>query len=141
MLRELLSKFNETSIAVLPVAGVVFMLHLTIAPMPFGILALFLSGTFLLILGMTLFQLGSEVGMTPIGNQIGSKLVELKNLRIFLITAFLLGFLVTIAEPDLQVLGKQMPEQTMFTLFSIDVSVGQTLIYMVSEISHWYRVL
>ena len=98
MSKELFSKFKETAVAVLPVAGVVFMLHLTIALMPFGVLALFLSGTFLLIVGMTLFQLGSEVGMTPIGNQIGSKLVELKSLKIFLITAFLLGFLVTIAE-------------------------------------------
>ena len=132
MIRELLSKFKETSVAVLPVAGVVFFLHLTIAPMPFGVLALFLSGTFFLIVGMTLFQLGSEVGMTPIAYQIGGKLVELKNLKIFLITAFLLGFLVTIAEPDLQVLGKQMPDQTMFSLFSMDISIGQTLIYMVA---------
>lgn len=132
MKKELFSKFKETALAVLPVAGVVFLLHLTIAPMPFGVLALFLSGTFLLIVGMTLFQLGSDVGMTPMGNQIGSKLVELKNLKIFLITAFLLGFLVTIAEPDLQVLGKQMPEQTLFTLFGMEMSVGQVLIYMVA---------
>ncbi|MBR3935068.1 MAG: DUF1538 domain-containing protein [Oscillospiraceae bacterium] len=132
MKNELLSKFKETSVAVLPVAAIVLLLHFTIAPMPFGVLALFLSGTFLLIVGMTLFQLGSEVGMTSIGNQIGGKLVELKNLKIFLITAFLLGFLVTIAEPDLQVLGKQMPDQTMFSLLGLDVSVGQTLIYMVA---------
>ena len=130
--KELLSKLKETSVAVLPVAGIVLLLHFTIAPMPFGVLALFLSGTLLLIFGMTLFQLGSEVGMTPIGNQIGSKLVELKSLKIFLITAFLLGFLVTIAEPDLQVLGKQMPEQTLFSVFGTDISVGQTLIYMVA---------
>ena len=116
----------------LPVAAIVFLLHLTIAPMSFGVLALFLSGTFLLIVGMTLFQLGSEVGMTPMGNQIGSKLVELRSLKIFVITAFLLGFLVTIAEPDLQVLGKQMPEQTLFSLFGIEMSVGQVLIYMVA---------
>ncbi|MBQ7123636.1 MAG: DUF1538 domain-containing protein [Oscillospiraceae bacterium] len=132
MTKELLSKFKETAVAVLPVAGIVLLLHLTIAPMPLGVLALFLSGTFLLIVGMTLFQLGSEVGMTSIGNQIGGKLVELKNLKIFLITAFLLGFLVTIAEPDLQVLGKQMPDQTMFSLLGMDMSVGQVLIYMVA---------
>ena len=132
MKNELLSKFKETATAVLPVAAIVFLLHLTIAPMSFGVLALFLSGTFLLIVGMTLFQLGSEVGMTPMGNQIGSKLVELRSLKIFVITAFLLGFLVTIAEPDLQVLGKQMPEQTLFSLFGIEMSVGQVLIYMVA---------
>lgn len=116
----------------LPVAGVVLLLHFTVAPMPFGVLSLFFSGTFLLIVGMTVFQLGSEVGMTPIGNQIGSKLVELKNLKIFIITAFLLGFLVTIAEPDLQVLGKQMPEQTLFTLFGLEMTVRRVLIYMVA---------
>lgn len=132
MKKEIFLKFKETALAVLPVAGVVFMLHLTIAPMPSGVPALFLSGTFLLIIGMTLFQLGSEVGMTEMGNQIGSKLVELRSLRIFIITAFLLGFLVTVAEPDLQVLGKQMPEQVLFSLFGIDMTVGQVLIYMVA---------
>ena len=116
----------------LPVAGVVLLLHFIVAPMPFGVLSLFFSGTFLLIVGMTVFQLGSEVGMTPIGNQIGSKLVELKNLKIFIITAFLLGFLVTVAEPDLQVLGKQMPEQTLFTLFGLEMTVRRVLIYMVA---------
>ncbi len=132
LIKEILLKLKETAVAVLPVAGVVFMLHLTIAPMPFGVLALFLSGTFLLIIGMTLFQLGSEAGMTPMGNQIGSKLVELRSLKIFIITAFLLGLLVTIAEPDLQVLGKQMPEDTLFSLLGMDFTVGQVLIYMVA---------
>ncbi len=116
----------------LPVAGVVLLLHFTIAPMPSNILALFLSGTVLLILGMTVFQLGSEVGMTPMGNQIGSKLVEMKNILFFAVTAFVLGLFVTIAEPDLQVLGGQMPNEVLFTLFGTEMTVGQVLIYAVA---------
>lgn len=111
MLRELISKFKETSIAVLPVAGIVLMLHFTIAPMPFGVLALFLSGTFLLILGMTLFQLGSEVGMTSIGNQIGSKLVELKNLKIFLITLSFSVSLLPLLNPTFRFLENRCPNR------------------------------
>lgn len=73
MKRELLSKFKETAAAVLPICGVVLLLHFTIAPMPSGVLALFISGAVFLIIGMTLFQLGSDIGMTPMGNQIGGK--------------------------------------------------------------------
>lgn len=132
MKRELLSKFKETSVAVLPVAAVILLLHFTVAPMPSGILALFLSSTVFLIIGMALFQLGSDMGMTPMGNQIGGKLVEKRNMTLFLMTALLLGILVTVAEPDLQVLGKQMPNVTLFSAFGIDFTVGTVLIYAVA---------
>jgi len=95
-------------------------------------LALFISSAVFLIIGMTLFQLGSEIGMTTMGNQIGSKLVEMKSLKLFIVTAFVLGVLVTIAEPDLQVLGKQMPNSTLFSLLGNDLSVGTVLIYAVA---------
>lgn len=132
MKQEIFSKLKETSVAVLPIAGILLLLHFTIAPMPSGILALFLSGTVLLIIGMTLFQLGSDLGMTPMGNQIGSKLVEKRSLSLFIFTAFLLGFLVTVAEPDLHVLSNQMPALTFFTLLGFDFSVGTVLIYAVA---------
>lgn len=132
MKREIAEKFKETATAVLPVAGVILLLHFTIAPMPVGILALFLSSTVFLIIGMTLFSLGADIGMTPMGNQIGNKLVEMKNLVFFTLTALVLGILITIAEPDLQVLGNQMPDVTMFTLFGTDISVGTALIYAVA---------
>ncbi len=132
MKRELLSKLKETATAVLPICGVVLLLNFTIAPMPSGILALFVSSAVFLIIGMTLFQLGSDIGMTTMGNQIGSKLVEMKNLKLFILTALVLGVLVTIAEPDLQVLGKQMPNSVLFTLFGKDLTVGTVLIYAVA---------
>ncbi len=130
--RELYEKFKETAVAVLPVAGIILLLNFTIAPMPANILGLFLSGTLFLIIGMTIFQLGSEIGMTPMGNQIGSKLVEMKNIWFFAATAFVLGLFVTIAEPDLQVLGGQMPNEVLFNLFGTEMTVGTVLIYAVA---------
>ena len=132
MKREIADKFKETAAAVLPVAGVILLLHFTVAPMPSGILALFLSSTVFLIIGMAVFTLGADIGMTPMGNQIGNKLVEKKSLALFILTSLILGILITIAEPDLQVLGKQMPDMTMFTLFGAEVSVGTALIYAVA---------
>ena len=132
MKREIAEKFKETATAVLPVAGVILLLHFTIAPMPSGILALFLSSTVFLIIGMAIFTLGADIGMTPMGNQIGNKLVEKKNLLLFILTSLILGILITVAEPDLQVLGKQMPDMTMFTLFGKDFSVGTALICAVA---------
>ena len=132
MKREIADKFKETAAAVLPVAGVILLLHFTVAPMPSGILALFLSSTVFLIIGMAVFTLGADIGMTPMGNQIGNKLVEKKSLALFILTSLILGILITIAEPDLQVLGKQMPDMTMFTIFCAEVSVGTALIYAVA---------
>lgn len=130
--KELKGKLNETLTAVLPVSGIILILHFTIAPMPSGILALFLSSVVFLILGMTLFTLGADSGMTPMGNQMGAALVKLRNLPLFIITALLLGIMITIAEPDLQVLGNQMPKATLFMLGETEVSVGSALIYAVA---------
>ena len=132
MKKELKGKLNETLTAVLPVSGIILILHFTIAPMPSGILALFLSSVVFLILGMTLFTLGADSGMTPMGNQMGAALVKLRNLPLFIITALLLGIMITIAEPDLQVLGNQMPKATLFMLGETEVSVGSALIYAVA---------
>ena len=108
MKREIAEKFKETATAVLPVAGVILLLHFTVAPMPSGILALFLSSTVFLIIGMAIFTLGADIGMTPMGNQIGNKLVEKKSLLLFIVTSLVLGILITVAEPDLQVLARQV---------------------------------
>ncbi len=130
--KELKGKFKETFTAVLPVTGIILLLHFTIAPMPSGILALFLSSSVFLILGMTLFTLGADVGMTPMGNQMGAKLVKLRNLPLFIFTALSLGIMITVAEPDLQVLGNQMPKATLFMLGRLEISVGTALICAVA---------
>lgn len=98
-------KVVESLFSVLPIVIIVFILCLYISPMQPDLLLTFLVGAMMLIIGMGLFSLGAEQSMTPIGNQIGTALTRTKNLPLILAVSFLLGFAITIAEPDLQVLA------------------------------------
>ncbi|WP_089608840.1 DUF1538 domain-containing protein [Dehalobacterium formicoaceticum] len=109
MWENLLDKFKEPAQSILPIAILVFLLHFTITPMPLSTLALFITGTFLLIIGMVLFTMGADMAIMPMGEIIGAKLVRSRKLWLLIITSFILGTLVTLAEPDLQVLAKQVP--------------------------------
>jgi len=106
--RNLLEKLKEALSAVLPISIIVIFLHMTIAPMPIGTIMLFLSGNLFLIIGMAIFSLGVDAAMMPIGELIGSALTKTKRLPIIIISCFILGVAVTGAEPDLQVLTKQV---------------------------------
>ena len=102
-------KLSEAAKSVIPIVAVVLVLSLTIAPIPTDLMLSFLLGTLFLVLGMGLFSLGAEMSMTPIGSKIGTSLTATKNLPLILIVSFALGFAVTIAEPDLQVLAQTVP--------------------------------
>ena len=106
---NLLEKLNESLKAVLPIMGIVLILSFTIAPLPSGILLLFLFGGILLIIGMMFFNLGAELSMTPMGEKVGKKMAGSMHLGLVLFLCFLLGFIITISEPDLQVLAGQVP--------------------------------
>ncbi len=110
MWNGMLEKLKESIQSVLPISILVLLLHGTIAPMPAGTLLLFITGTVLLILGMSLFTFGVDLAIMPMGELIGSKLVESRKLWVLIGGSFLLGLFVTVAEPDLQVLVRQVPE-------------------------------
>lgn len=105
----LTEKLKESVQAVLPVGVIVFLLHFTIAPMPTGTLMLFITGMVLLTAGMSVFTLGAEMSMIPMGETIGSALTKSRKLWLIVVSSFILGIVVTVAEPDLQVLTKQVP--------------------------------
>ena len=85
------------------------LLSFTIAPIPPSILLLFLFGAVMLIVGMMFFTLGAELAMTPVGERIGTRIAQSRKLGIVLLLCFVLGFVITISEPDLQVLAEQVP--------------------------------
>lgn len=109
MNRQLLAKIKESLSSVLPVTGIVVLIHLLLSPLPAGTFWLFLLGAVLLIAGMGLFTLGADLSMMPMGERIGSHLTKSKKLSVLIPVCFLIGVLVTIAEPDLTVLAAQMP--------------------------------
>ncbi len=116
-------KLSETLNAVFPILGIVLLLCFTITPIPTSILMTFLVGAVFLIIGMLLFNVGVELSMTPIGEKTGSAITKSKNIFIVVLITFIMGMVITISEPDLQVLAQQVPSIPNMTLI-IAVAIG-----------------
>ena len=122
-------KLKETLMAVFPIIAIVLLLCFTIAPISPSILMAFLIGAVLLIVGMLLFSVGVEMSMTPMGERVGTTLTKSKNLFLIIIVSFVMGFLITISEPDLQVLAEQVPSIPNMTLIlAVAIGVGCFLV-------------
>ena len=101
----LMEKVYESVASVLPITVIVLVLSISIAPLTPGTWTLFFFGALMLILGMGFFTLGVDMSMIPMGEGIGVLMSRVKHLPIPLTVCFVLGMVVTIAEPDLQVLA------------------------------------
>ena len=104
----MLEKLKEALQAVLPIITIVLLLSFTVAPLPSSILLSFIFGGLLLIVGMAAFSLGAELAMEPMGEYMGGSITRTRNLWIILPFCFALGMMITISEPDLQVLANQV---------------------------------
>lgn len=125
MRQKLKEKIAESLTSVLPITLIVLVLSFTLAPMPIGTLLLFLLGAMMLIVGMGFFSLGADMAMMPIGEQMGRKLGGSRRLPMVIVICFLIGAVVTIAEPDLQVLARQVPAvPDMVIILTVAVGVG-----------------
>lgn len=125
-MKNIVSKFRESFISALPIFILVIILCKTIVPFPESIMPLFITGTVFLIVGSFLFTLGADIAMMPMGEKVGAALVRTRKVPLILGIAFLMGFLVTIAEPDLQVLATQItsiPNATMVASVAIGVAI------------------
>ena len=105
---NLFLKFKETVFSVVPVMAIVLLLGVTVAPLDSGTIVRFIIGGILLIIGLTVFLLGIDIGILPIGERSGAALTSKRNLPLLLGTAFVIGVIVTVAEPDVQVLADQI---------------------------------
>jgi len=106
---KLMEKLREALVAVLPIIVIVLLLCFSVAPISPSILLCFLIGAVLLILGMMFFTLGAELSMSPMGEKVGTCMTKSKKLSVIVSLSFLLGFIITVSEPDLQVLAGQVP--------------------------------
>ena len=125
MNKQLKEKTREALTSVLPITCIVLVLSLTLAPMPVSSLMLFLVGALLLIAGVGLFNIGVDAAMMPIGEGIGAQVSKGGRLWTTLPLCFLIGAFVTIAEPDLQVLARQVPAvPDLVIILTVAVGVG-----------------
>ena len=88
--------------------AIVLILGFTAVPMDGMMLGRFVFGGFLLIVGLTIFLLGVDLGIQPMGERCGAELTKKRNLVLLVGVAFVIGFMVTVAEPDIQVFGDQV---------------------------------
>ena len=127
--KHLKEKWQEALRAVLPIIVIVLALCFFVVPISSSILLCFLLGAAMLMVGMMFFTLGAELAMTPMGERIGSCLTKSKNLVAVVLLSFLLGFIITISEPDLQVLAQQVPAvPNMLLVVSVACGVGLFLV-------------
>ena len=118
-------KWKEAVTSVIPIVMLVALLCFTVVPMPSDALAGFVLGAVLLILGMGLFNLGAEMAMTPVGEAVGTTLTRSRKLWLVLLGGFLVGLLITLAEPDLTVLAGQVSAiPNLVLLLAVGLGVG-----------------
>ena len=130
-------KIKEALLSALPITLIVFGLALT-PWFDFSVVELitFTVGAVLLILGIGLFNLGADLAMTPMGSQVGAGLSRQKKLSLLLAVCFVLGMLITVAEPDLQVLASQVSAVMNGTvlIYAVGFGVGAFLVVAVMKI-------
>ena len=132
-MKELWSKIKEALVSSLPVILIVYILAMTplvdLSPVE---LITFSVGAVMLIVGIGLFNMGADLAMTPMGSHVGAGLSKQKKLWLLLIVCFVLGVLITIAEPDLQVLANQVNSDML--VYWVGLGVGAFLIVAILRI-------
>ena len=104
----LLKQLREVSLSVLPITILVIILNFSIVPVGNEMLIRYIIGAIFVILGLGIFLFGAHLGIGPIGNLMGETIAKTNNVYLVGILGFILGFLITIAEPDLQILANQV---------------------------------
>lgn len=135
MTRQFLLKMKESAISVLPI--IVFILILNFTPLvnlSWAEIGAFLLASALIILGIALFNMGADISMTPMGKSVGKGLTKKRKLGLLLGVSFIIGLLITVAEPDLSVLASQVSEIMSGTLLIIVVGVGVATFLMLAII-------
>ena len=133
MFKILLSKLKEALISVLPVTVIILILAATpIVNISGREIGIFCASAVLLILGIGLFNMGADLAMTPMGEHIGAGLTKSKKLTVLLVVCFIMGVLITIAEPDLSVLAEQVSTVMNSTLLIVMVGVGVGLFLLLA---------
>lgn len=126
---DFIRKLRETLTSVLPIVVIVLVLNFTIAPLG-SMLWPFLLGAVMLVAGLSLFLAGTDIGMAPVGEKLGSVLAQKRSVILMLTIGFIIGFVVTLAEPDVTVLASQVhslnpaiPERLLIVMIALGLGI------------------
>ena len=136
-MKQLREKILEALISALPITVIVYIMAL----LPWFDISLAQIGTFtvgavMLVVGIGLFNMGADLAMTPMGSHVGSGLSKQRKLGLLLAVCFVLGLLITVAEPDLQVLANQLKSVMNGTvlIWTVGIGVGSFLMVAILRI-------
>lgn len=107
-----LTKFKEVLFSVLPISVIVIILNFTLTPLETPVLYRFFIGACFIVIGLTVFLLGVDLGITPIGNNMGATIAKTNKIWIVGLLGLFLGFFISVAEPDLHILAGQVSAVT-----------------------------
>ena len=118
-------KFHESLTSILPIAAIVMALSVTLTPLSPGVFLMFLLGVLCLIAGLAIFTMGAEMSMQTLGSKLGASLGSSGKIWLIALISFVIGILVTISEPDLQILADQVSGvDNMILILTVSVGVG-----------------
>ena len=141
MWKALFAKLKEALTSVLPVGIIVFILSFTpLIDLTGREMTVFGISALLLIAGIALFNLGADLAMTPMGQFIGEGLTKSRKKSILLIVSFVMGLLITIAEPDLSVLAEQVSSMMNGTLLIVTVGLGVGIFLLMAVLKIVHRI-
>lgn len=138
-MKVLKEKMNEAFSSVLPITVIVLLLSTFFAPVPTGTVVMFLFGAFLLVVGMGFFSLGADMAMMPMGEGIGVEFTKAKKLWLIVLMVLSMGIFITVAEPDLQVLARQVTSIPGIVLI-MAVAVGVGIFLAISVLRVLFRI-
>lgn len=136
---DLIKKLKDTALAIIPVDIIVVLLHFTIVPIPIITLIEFLIGSVFVVLGLSIFLAGADIGIVPAGELLGASLTKTRNLPFIIIVIIVTGFIVTFAEPNLKVQGDLVESVTgniksSTVVFTVSIAIGIFLAIALSRI-------
>lgn len=132
-------KLKEALFSVMPIVLIVFILSFTAAPIPAGSMLAFIFGAALLVLGNAFFTLGAEMSMSPMGERIGAKITKTRNIAVIILVCFVIGSVITISEPDLQVLADQVASVSTPVLIGA-VAAGVGFFLVLAVLRSFFRI-
>lgn len=138
MKRIINEKLNEAVASIIPVMIIMILIGFIFKFNLVTMISILIS-TLLLIFGITLFTLGADLAMMEIGKTISSELLKTKKVGLILFISFIVGLVITIAEPDLKVLADQMTAINSMTLI-LAVGVGVGLFLSIAAARIMYQI-
>ncbi len=138
--KEFLHKLKESSISVLPFFAIILALFVIFLPFNLWAFVAIIFATLLMIVGMSLFNVGVDMSTMKMGGLVGSNLSKSRRFSFMLILSFLLGFIITIAEPDLMVLAEQVPGISSKWIILLSVAGGSGIFLIISTIRTLFRL-